>query len=55
MWLSTWSSDAEYKKAHSEEIDDFWTNYFMPKTNTCLVKLFHARNKLLLGKTNFSC
>ncbi|MBT4869934.1 MAG: hypothetical protein HON45_07490 [Polaribacter sp.] len=31
MWLSTWSDDAEYKKAHSEEIDDFWVNYFTPK------------------------
>ena len=24
MWLSTWADDAEYSKAHSEEIDDFW-------------------------------
>ena len=31
MWLSTWADDAEYSKAHSEEIDDFWVNYFTPK------------------------
>lgn len=31
MWLSTWADDVEYSKAHSEEIDDFWENYFTPK------------------------
>ena len=31
MWLSTWANDEEYNNAHSEEIDDFWVNYFTPK------------------------
>tara|TARA_B110000003_G_scaffold155176_1_gene155815 strand:- start:227 stop:604 length:378 start_codon:yes stop_codon:yes gene_type:complete len=31
MWLSTWSDTTEYEKAHSDEIDDFWENYFTPK------------------------
>lgn len=43
MWLSTWSSDAEYKKAHSEEINDFWTNYFTPKYEKMLDKHIYRR------------
>ena len=31
MWLSTWANDEEYNNAHSEEIDDFWENYFTKK------------------------
>ena len=31
MWLSTWANDEEYNNAHSEEIDDFWDNYFTKK------------------------
>ena len=31
MWLSTWQSDAEYENSHSDEIADFWDNYFTPK------------------------
>ena len=31
MWLSTWANDEEYNNAHSEEIDDFWQNYFTKK------------------------
>ena len=31
MWLSTWQSDTEYENSHSDEITDFWDNYFTPK------------------------
>ena len=36
MWLSTWADNAAYSKAHSEEIDDFWENYFTPKYENML-------------------
>lgn len=43
MWYSTWSGDAEYKKAHSEEIDDFWENYFTPKYKKMLDKHIYRK------------
>ena len=43
MWLSTWANDAEYAKGHSEEIDDFWNNYFTPKYEKMLDEHIYRR------------
>ena len=43
MWLSTWTNDSEYSKAHSEEIDDFWENYFTPKYEKMLEEHIYRR------------
>ena len=43
MWLSTWSNYAEYNNAHSEEIDDFWVNYFTPKYEKMLDKHIYRK------------
>ena len=40
MWLSTWANDEEYNNAHSEEIDDFWDNYFTKKYKKCWMIIF---------------
>jgi hypothetical protein len=36
MWLSTWISTAEYKASHSNELQQFWDEYFYPKYETIL-------------------
>ena len=43
MWLSTWISDAEYAASHSEEIQQFWEDYFSPKYKTMLDEHIYRR------------
>jgi hypothetical protein len=43
MWLSTLANDAEYAKRYSEEIDDFWNNYFTPKYEKMLDEHIYRR------------
>lgn len=36
MWISTWISDTEYEKSHSDEMVTFWDEFFYPKYKAML-------------------
>ena len=36
MWISTWISDTEYEKSHSDEMATFWDEFFYPKYKAML-------------------
>jgi hypothetical protein len=43
MWLSTWISDTEYETSHSDEMQEFWDNYFYPKYEAMLEKQLYRK------------